>query len=84
MQERQAGIFDPIERGIITWDKIHELGEILDGSFAGRTSDEQVTLHANNTQQFEFNVAPAGWNPGAPNVYGLIWTPTSITWTLSG
>jgi ornithine cyclodeaminase/alanine dehydrogenase-like protein (mu-crystallin family) len=30
-QERQAGIFDPIERGIITWDKIHELGEILSG-----------------------------------------------------
>ena len=33
-QERQAGIFDPIEKGIITWDKIHELGEILDGSLS--------------------------------------------------
>ena len=47
-QERQAGIFDPIARGIITWDKIHELGEVLDGTFAGRTSDDQITFHANN------------------------------------
>ena len=43
-QRVQAGIFDPIEKGIITWDKVHELGEILDGSFPGRTNDQQITL----------------------------------------
>jgi ornithine cyclodeaminase/alanine dehydrogenase-like protein (mu-crystallin family) len=37
-QERQSGLFGPLERGVITWDKIHDLGEILNGKFAGRTS----------------------------------------------
>lgn len=47
-RERQAGIFDPIKNGIITWEKIRELGEILAGTFPGRTSDDQITFHANN------------------------------------
>ncbi len=41
------------------------------------------TLHADNAQQWETSVAPPGWNPGAFNVYGVIWTPTSITWTIN-
>ena len=48
VQDQQAGLWDPLQAGIITWEKIHELGEILNGSFPGRTSDEQVTYHANN------------------------------------
>jgi len=47
-QERQAGLIDPIEAGIIGWDKIHQLGELLTGAFPGRTGDEQITYHANN------------------------------------
>jgi len=42
------------------------------------------TLHANGQQIFESHVAPAGWNPAVPNVYGVIWTPTTITWTING
>jgi ornithine cyclodeaminase len=59
--ERQAGIFNPIEEGIISWDKVHELGEILDGSFPGRTSDEQITLHANNNGTAAADLAIAQW-----------------------
>jgi ornithine cyclodeaminase len=59
--ERQAGIFDPIEKGIITWDKVHELGEILEGTFPGRTSDEQITLHANNNGTAAADLAIAQW-----------------------
>jgi len=60
-QERQAGIFDPIQKGIIGWDKVHELGEILDGSFAGRTSDAQITMHANNNGTAAADLAIAQW-----------------------
>ncbi len=60
-QERQAGLFDPIEQGIIGWDKIHELGEILDGSFPGRTNDEQITYHANNNGTAAADLAIAQW-----------------------
>ncbi len=42
------------------------------------------TLHANGQQVFEAHTVPAGWNPGQPNVYGIIWTPTTITWTVNG
>jgi ornithine cyclodeaminase len=59
--ERQAGIFDPIEKHIISWDKVHELGEILDGSFPGRTSDNQITLHANNNGTAAADLAIAQW-----------------------
>ena len=59
--ERQAGIFDPIQKGIIGWDKIHELGEILDGSFPGRSSDRQITFHANNNGTAAADLAIAQW-----------------------
>ncbi len=47
-QEQQAGLIEPLERGVISWDKIHELGELVAGSFPGRTGDDQITYHANN------------------------------------
>ncbi len=29
-------------------EKIHELGDLVSGTFPGRTSDDQITYHANN------------------------------------
>jgi alanine dehydrogenase len=46
-QERQASLIEPIEKGVISWDKVHELGDILTGKVPGRTSDDQITFHAN-------------------------------------
>jgi beta-glucanase (GH16 family) len=34
--------------------------------------------------EFQGSGAPAGWNPTAFHTYGVIWTPTSITWTIDG
>jgi ornithine cyclodeaminase/alanine dehydrogenase-like protein (mu-crystallin family) len=48
VQDQQAGLTEPLEAGLITWDKIVELGEIITGAHPGRTSDEQITYHANN------------------------------------
>jgi ornithine cyclodeaminase/alanine dehydrogenase-like protein (mu-crystallin family) len=60
-QERQAGLFGPIEKGIIAWDKIHDLGEILNGTFPGRTDEEQITFHANNNGTAAADLAIAQW-----------------------
>ena len=46
--EKQAGLYDPIQQGIIAEDDIHSLGSILTGAHPGRTSDEQITYHFNN------------------------------------
>jgi ornithine cyclodeaminase len=46
--ERQAGLMEPLEKGLISWDKIHELGALVSGAFKGRTSDDEITYHANN------------------------------------
>jgi beta-glucanase (GH16 family) len=35
-------------------------------------------------QEFESSGAPSGWNPTQFHTYGVIWTPTSITWTIDG
>lgn len=47
--ERPAVLIEPIEKGIITWDSIREIGEIAAGTATGRTSDEQITYHANSS-----------------------------------
>jgi ornithine cyclodeaminase len=47
-REQQAGLIEPLSKGIIAWDKIVELGDILAGKHPGRTSDRQITYHANN------------------------------------
>lgn len=47
-QDQQAGLVEPLDRGVISWDKIHELGELVSGAFPGRTADDQITWHANN------------------------------------
>lgn len=47
-QEQQAGLIEPLEAGVIGWDKIVELGDIVAGRHPGRTSDDEITYHANN------------------------------------
>jgi ornithine cyclodeaminase/alanine dehydrogenase-like protein (mu-crystallin family) len=47
-QEQQAGLIEPLQRAVITWEKIYEIGELVSGKFAGRTGDDQITYHANN------------------------------------
>ncbi len=47
-QEKQAGLYDPIQQGIITEEDIYSLGSVLSGTKPSRTSDEQITYHFNN------------------------------------
>jgi ornithine cyclodeaminase/alanine dehydrogenase-like protein (mu-crystallin family) len=48
VQDEQGDIFEPIEKGMLKWEQIHELGEVLHAERPGRTSDSQITLHKNN------------------------------------
>jgi len=47
--DRQPKLLWAIEEGVIAWDQIHDLGEVVAGIAPGRTADDQVTLHDNNT-----------------------------------
>ncbi len=54
-------------------------------SFGGLPTTSYFDLHGpTGAQEFEASGAPAGWDPTQFNTYGIIWTPTSITWTING
>ena len=57
IQDEQADIFDPVQKGIIRWEQIIEIGEILAGKKKGRTRPEQITLFKNNAGQGVADVA---------------------------
>jgi ornithine cyclodeaminase/alanine dehydrogenase-like protein (mu-crystallin family) len=57
IQDEQADIFDPVERGVIKWDQLIEIGEILAGKKEGRTKAEQITFYKNNAGQGVADVA---------------------------
>jgi ornithine cyclodeaminase len=57
IQDEQADIFDPVERGVIKWEQLIEIGEILAGKKEGRTKAEQITFYKNNAGQGVADVA---------------------------
>jgi ornithine cyclodeaminase/alanine dehydrogenase-like protein (mu-crystallin family) len=57
IQDEQADIFDPVQRGVIKWDQLIEIGEILAGKKEGRTKAEQITFYKNNAGQGVADVA---------------------------
>ena len=57
IQDEQADIFDPVERGVIRWEQLIEIGEILAGKKEGRTKPDQITFYKNNAGQGVADVA---------------------------
>ncbi len=47
-RDLQGDFIEPIQRGVLTWDRVHELSELLLGQVEGRTSDRQLSLSKNN------------------------------------
>jgi alanine dehydrogenase len=57
MQDEQADIYDPIQRDVIKWEQLIEIGEILAGKQDGRTKTDQITFFKNNAGQGVADVA---------------------------
>ena len=57
IQDEQADIYDPVQRGVIRWEQLIEIGEILAGNKEGRTKPEQITFYKNNAGQGVADVA---------------------------
>jgi alanine dehydrogenase len=60
LNEDQRELLDPIEAGLISWDKIRELGEIVAGNCPGRSRPEDLIVYA-STGGMGFQMAAAGW-----------------------
>ncbi|HEY7167238.1 MAG TPA: ornithine cyclodeaminase family protein [Candidatus Binatia bacterium] len=57
LQDEQADIYDPVQAGIIRWDDLIEIGEILAGKKTGRTKPDEITFFKNNAGQGVADVA---------------------------
>jgi ornithine cyclodeaminase/alanine dehydrogenase-like protein (mu-crystallin family) len=57
IQDEQGDLFDPVQAGILSWDRVEELGNLLNGQVSGRTSERQITLFKNNAGQGIADVA---------------------------
>jgi len=57
IQDEQADIYDPVHRGVIKWEQLIEIGDILAGKKEGRTNADQITFFKNNAGQGVADVA---------------------------
>ena len=45
---QQADLHLPVEAGILAWDSIHDLSELVAGRVPGRMRDRDITVFKNN------------------------------------
>ena len=59
IQDEQADLYGPVQAGFLSWEKVGELGQLLNHVIPGRTSAGQITLFKNNAGQGVADVAVA-------------------------
>jgi ornithine cyclodeaminase/alanine dehydrogenase-like protein (mu-crystallin family) len=57
IQDQQGDVFDPVEKGILRWEQLVELGPLVAGKTPGRTRSDQITMFKNNAGQGVADVA---------------------------
>jgi ornithine cyclodeaminase len=51
IMDEQADLFEPVQGGITSWDKIADLGELVAGMVPGRRSPAEITVFKQNSDQ---------------------------------
>jgi len=51
IQDEQGDLFQPVHRGLTSWDAITDLGQLASGRVKGRESDSEITLFKQNSDQ---------------------------------
>ncbi|MGH7772280.1 MAG: ornithine cyclodeaminase family protein [Candidatus Binatia bacterium] len=51
IQDEQGDLFEPVNRGLLRWEEIKDLGALVAGKANGRTDDRQITLFKQNSDQ---------------------------------
>ena len=59
IQDQQGDFYEPAEKGLLQWDRIGDLSDLLTARIPGRTSPEQITLFKNNAGQGVADIAIA-------------------------
>jgi len=59
IQDEQGDLYDPVQAGFLSWERVGELGALLNGVIPGRTGANQITLFKNNAGQGIADVAIA-------------------------
>ncbi len=59
IDSQQGDIYWPIQKGVITWEKVVEIADVLAGKAKGRTDDRQIILYKNQGGQGIIDIALA-------------------------
>jgi ornithine cyclodeaminase/alanine dehydrogenase-like protein (mu-crystallin family) len=51
IMDEQADLFEPVARGLISWEQIGDLGELVAGKVPGRQSSAEITVFKQNSDQ---------------------------------
>jgi len=59
IDSQQGDIYWPVQNGVMTWDKIVDIADVLAGNARGRTDEEQIILYKNQGGQGIVDIALA-------------------------
>lgn len=59
IDSQQGDIYWPIQNGVITWEKVVEIADVLSGRAQGRTNDRQIIVYKNQGGQGIIDIALA-------------------------
>lgn len=52
--DHAADMFEAVEAGDLSWERVCEIGDVIVGKSAGRCDDQQITIYKNNGLAIEF------------------------------